>query len=47
MVGVYDLAVVAADRLYTDDVLGEIRVLLDQTQATGNTFLKQSLSRRI
>jgi len=47
VIDAYDLALDAADRSHIDNVLVQIRTLLDQTQGAGNAFLRQSLSRRL
>lgn len=47
VIDAYDLALAAADRAHIDDVLDQIRGLLEQTQGAGNAFVRQSLSRRM
>ena len=39
----YELALEAAGSSHSDDVLSEIRRILEQTQGTGNMFVRQSL----
>lgn len=43
VIDAYNLALEAADRLHIDNVLDEIRGLLDQTYGTGNVFVRQYL----
>lgn len=40
----YELALAAAERTQIDNVLDQIRTLLDQTEGAGNAFVRQSLS---
>ncbi|MCP3662026.1 MAG: hypothetical protein GY696_05940 [Gammaproteobacteria bacterium] len=47
VVDAYDLALKAADRSHVDNVLDQIRGLLDQTKGAGNAFVRQSLSSRM
>ncbi|NKB64622.1 MAG: hypothetical protein GKR95_21735 [Gammaproteobacteria bacterium] len=47
VIDTYELALEAADRLHIDDVLDQIRGLLDQTHGDGNAFVKQFLSGRM
>ncbi len=47
VIDAYDLVLEAADRAHIDNVLDQIRGLLDQTQGAGNAFVRQSLSRRM
>lgn len=48
VIDAYDLAVeAAAGRSHRDDVLGVIRLFLDQTQCAGNSFVRRSLSKRM
>ena len=47
VIDAYDLVLEAAGRSHRDDVLGEIRRLLDQTQGAGNAFVRQVLSRKM
>lgn len=46
VIDAYELALAAAERSHIDDVLDQIRVLLDQTKGAGNSFVRQSLARR-
>jgi len=43
----YELALAAAERAHIDNVLDQIRALLDQIQGAGNAFVRQSLARRL
>ena len=47
VVDAFDLALAAAERLRIDNVLDQIRVLLDERQGASNAFVRQSLSRRL
>ncbi len=47
VIDAYELALAAAERAHIDDVLDQIRALLDQTKGAGNAFVRQSLSRRL
>lgn len=47
VIDAYEIALAAAERAHIDNVLDLIRVLLDQTKGTGNTFIRQSLVRRL
>ncbi len=47
VVDAYDLALKAADRSHVDNVLDQIRGLLDQTKGAGSAFVRQSLSSRM
>ncbi len=47
VIDAYELALVAAERAHIDDVLDQIRALLDQTKGPGNAFVRQSLARRL
>ncbi|MFV0278507.1 MAG: hypothetical protein ACK5HY_15165 [Parahaliea sp.] len=47
VIDAYELALAAAERVHRDDVLDQIRALLDQTKGAGNTFVRQSLARRL
>lgn len=47
VIDAYELALAAAKRAHIDDVLDQIRALLDQTKGAGNAFVRQSLARRL
>ncbi|KGE03778.1 hypothetical protein HRUBRA_01626 [Pseudohaliea rubra DSM 19751] len=47
VIDAYELALAAAERAHIDDVLDQIRTLLDQTKGAGNAFIRQSLARRL
>jgi len=47
VIDAYELALAAAERAPTDNVLDQIRALLDQTKGAGNAFVRQSLARRL
>ncbi len=47
VVDAYELALKVADRSHVDNVLDQIRGLLDQTKGAGNAFVRQSLSNRM
>tara|TARA_R100000005_G_scaffold18672_2_gene7878 strand:- start:23674 stop:24888 length:1215 start_codon:yes stop_codon:yes gene_type:complete len=47
VIDAYELALAAAERAHIDDVLDQIRTLLDQTKGVGNAFVRQSLARRL
>jgi len=47
VIDAYELALAAAERAHIDDVLDQIRALLDQTKGAGNAFIRQSLARRL
>lgn len=44
VIDAYELALAAAERAQIDNVLDQIRTLLDQTEGAGNAFVRQSLS---
>jgi len=41
----FDLTPAAAEKAQIDNVLDQMRTLLDQTQCVGNAFVRQSLAR--
>lgn len=47
VIDAYELALVAAERAHIDDVLDQIRALLDQPKGAGNAFVRQFLARRL
>lgn len=47
VIDAYELALAAAEKVRIDDVLDQIRALLDQTKGAGNAFVRQSLARRL
>lgn len=47
VIDAYDLAIAAAAKSSSDDVLGQIQTLLEANQGAGNSFVRQSLSRRM
>ncbi len=47
VIDAYDLALKAADRSHVDNVLDQIRGLLDQNKGAGSAFVRQSLSSRM
>ena len=47
VIDAYELALAAAERAHIDDVLDQIRALLDQTKGAGSAFIRQSLARRL
>ncbi|MCP5348444.1 MAG: hypothetical protein R3F41_05880 [Gammaproteobacteria bacterium] len=47
VIDAYELTMSAAERAHIDDVLDQIRTLLDQTKGAGNAFVRQSLARRL
>ena len=47
VIDAYELALAAAERAHIDDVLDQIRALLDQRKGAGNAFVRQSLARRL
>ena len=47
VIDAYELALKAADRSHVDNVLDQIRGLLDQNKGAGSAFVRQSLSSRM
>ena len=47
VIDAYELALAAAEKVHIDDVLDQIRALLDQTKGPGNAIVRQSLARRL
>lgn len=47
VIDAYELTLAAAERAHIDNVLEQIRTLLDHTKGAGNAFVRQSLARRL